>query len=259
MQVICSQLPSTLQHLTLPPWFNSSLSSPLPNSLTYLKFGRCFDQQHFPYCPNLRYLEFGDKYNRPLLSLPPFLTHLIFGKHFNQTLSSLPPILRTLFFAPDSHFNHLLPPLPDSLTRLSLGDHYDCPLPCPLPTNLTHLILGKIPKHPMQQLPTNIEEFRVGGSHLEFQLLMTEGDDENEEHGANNIEPSLNFITHLHLNGNGRAPIPPRVKFLDISGYYDWPLPQLPLSLTNLTLATSFNQQVFLPLLSTYPYKCFLD
>jgi hypothetical protein len=120
-----SDLPNGLESITFDraSVYNQVLPK-LPDTLKYLKFGYKYNQpiEHLP--KSLWALIFGCKYNKPLPTLSQSLQLLTFGTWYNQPLPELPNGLTHLIFPKDSHYWHLLDDVPQSLTKLVLGDRY---------------------------------------------------------------------------------------------------------------------------------------
>jgi hypothetical protein len=156
--------------LTFPLLSLTSLLGPLnlpvdnlPQSITHLTFGLCFDfsVDHLP--PRLSSLTFQGVFDQRIDHLPSTLSQLTFTypsnakKNFNQTIDHLPASLTHLSFHPRSPFNQSIDHLPPSLTKLELGESFHAPINR-LPS-LSSLVLYSCPKLPL--LPPSLTELSL--------------------------------------------------------------------------------------------------
>ena len=123
--------------------FDKSVDN-LPNSLTHLIFGRCFNQSVDNLPSKLTHVTFGHFFDQKVDELPNSITHLAFGHNFNQKVDNLPNNLTHLTFG--YWFYQSVDNLPDTLTHLTFGYYYN---------------------KPMNNLPSNIKEIRVCGNQLD--------------------------------------------------------------------------------------------
>lgn len=132
-------LPSTLTSLSFDTTFSNGLSSScLHSSLTFLSFGRYFNQPLKGTFHRLTHLFLNDDYPRPII-FPPNLIQLKFGKQ-NYSLQSLPSTITNLDVG--NIFNECINnSFPILLTHLTFGRCFNQPVDC-LPPTLTHLYFG---------------------------------------------------------------------------------------------------------------------
>ena len=104
--------------LIFPSHFNEKIIS-FPKELKYLTFGNDFNQQVGDNLPNsVTHLIFGACFNQPIDNLPSSITHLIFGACFNQKIDNLPGNLIYLKFG--QSFSKIVTNLPTSLEIISV-------------------------------------------------------------------------------------------------------------------------------------------
>jgi hypothetical protein len=91
------KLPKNLLFFTTGSEFDQPIGiGLLPNSLTSLTLGHCFNQPLDSLPENLIELTLGYKFNQPITGLPHSLTSLTLGSKFNQSIDNLPINLKTL-------------------------------------------------------------------------------------------------------------------------------------------------------------------
>ena len=113
--------PKDIKKIQFGGFFDQDISnaSTLPNSLTNLKLGYCFNQEMHNLSNSLTHLRFGVWFNQEIHNLPNSLTHLTFGDYFNQDVNNLPNSLIYLSFSWD--FNQDISKLPKSITYLKFS------------------------------------------------------------------------------------------------------------------------------------------
>eukprot|EP01132_Coremiostelium_polycephalum_P007824 gene7824-9635_t len=170
--ILPGSLPSTLTHLVFDFYYNQRfLKGSLPESLEYLEFkGNEFNQpiEKDTLPKGLLVLKFGSNFNQPIEkdTLPSGLVELRFGFHFCQSLEIgsipdrlitlelgskfrcqrglIPESVKTLIWNSTGPISEgLIPVIPDSVTTLCFGTHYNYPImPGVLHNGLLHLELG---------------------------------------------------------------------------------------------------------------------
>ena len=110
--------PKELKYLTFGNDFNQQVGDNLPNSVTHLIFGACFNQPIDNFPQNLTHLTFDLRFDQPINNLPSSITHLIFGACFNQKIDNLPGNLIYLKFG--QSFSKIVTNLPTSLEIISV-------------------------------------------------------------------------------------------------------------------------------------------
>jgi hypothetical protein len=212
------------------PLFNSGVSL-LPETLTDITFGPCFNQPLPPTLPPaLKNLKFGDNFNQPLSpqQLGPTFSLLWFGRKFNQ---------------PSTY-------LPSTLTNLVLGENYLWKERDQLPPGLIHLKVGIqsgfLPFH----FPPSLLVLSLSGSFLNDHVVLP-----SRLVRLNVTEwftPYATFpalpatLEWLVIQGECKVslpPLPPKLRYLLIYGSFDQALPTpMPDSLAYLHLGPRFNQ-----------------
>jgi hypothetical protein len=136
---------------------DSSCPRNLPNSITHLTFGTCFNRRVDNLPNSITHLTFGDDFNQPVNNLPNSITHLTFGFFFDQPVDKLPNSITHLTFG--TCFNRPVDNLPNSITHLSfeVGDEFNQPVNN-LPNSITHLTVGFEFNQPVDNLPKSIKE-----------------------------------------------------------------------------------------------------
>eukprot|EP01112_Ceratiomyxa_fruticulosa_P012253 TRINITY_DN3386_c0_g1_i2.p1 TRINITY_DN3386_c0_g1~~TRINITY_DN3386_c0_g1_i2.p1 ORF type:complete len:426 (-),score=52.61 TRINITY_DN3386_c0_g1_i2:265-1542(-) len=149
----------------------------------------------------------------------------------NQTFSQLSEITFAHFW------NYPLPKLPDTITSIKFGHHFDCAISADnLPSSLTYLTLGEGFDHPITSLPCHL-------THLKFHKSSRF----NHPISANNLPSKL---THLTLGWSFDRPIEnlpcqlTHLKFSKISNFtHPVSTANLPSKLTHLQLGR-FSQYI---------------
>lgn len=139
----------------------------LPSSLTFLEFGKSFNQpinlSQLSHLTHLSYLSFGHIFNQDvndmllssltflslvslkyqLKSLPPKLIHLDLGQSYNNPIPSLPSSITRKNLGQLPANNVVISTLPPSLKHLSFPNSFFQPIDS-LPDTLTYLYLPLI-------------------------------------------------------------------------------------------------------------------
>ncbi len=201
-------------------------------------------------------LRVAASYLGPLPKLPDSITTLDLSNYNpfdwdgleSMLPSNWPTRLKTLML-PDLH-NHPLT-LPDGITTLRLGTHFNCPCD-QLPSTVQVLTLGTYYMLPLTQLPSGLKELDLGWFFNE---------------PLDSLPPNLEKLTLSHcykrqlkelptslqtlvLNVQYRfalETLPPQLKVLDIGNEWNFPLPLLPESLEVLKMGDGFQQALCLP------------
>eukprot|EP01112_Ceratiomyxa_fruticulosa_P014176 TRINITY_DN4040_c0_g1_i2.p1 TRINITY_DN4040_c0_g1~~TRINITY_DN4040_c0_g1_i2.p1 ORF type:complete len:351 (+),score=58.48 TRINITY_DN4040_c0_g1_i2:104-1156(+) len=196
---------------------------PAMANITYLKFGKSWNQPfHLP-LPNLRFLEFGNEFNANTDGLPPSITHLTFSYYFNQRVDHLPQGLTHLKLG--YCFNQPVENLPASLTHLEFGTCFSLSANN-LPTGLKSLTFGVYFSNPSPRYPPNLEYLKLGSN------------------WNNSLQDLPKTIKHIHfgeLFNRPVDPIPLGIKTLVFGGSFAQPLDPLAESqLQHLTLRKGY-------------------
>eukprot|EP01112_Ceratiomyxa_fruticulosa_P007942 TRINITY_DN2068_c0_g1_i2.p1 TRINITY_DN2068_c0_g1~~TRINITY_DN2068_c0_g1_i2.p1 ORF type:complete len:295 (+),score=24.47 TRINITY_DN2068_c0_g1_i2:785-1669(+) len=153
--------PSNVQYISFSSSFNEPVDDILPNNITRIKFGWCFNQSVNCLPPQLTHLELGVDFKQPLDSLPSTLVHLtIMGFQFNERIDNLPASLTHLFFGEVCAFNHPIDRLPANLTHLALGCGFDQKINC-LPKKLTYLLLCRLIEEDVYHFPASLKQLKI--------------------------------------------------------------------------------------------------
>jgi hypothetical protein len=244
------QLPSNLEILKLPGYFNQTLGI-LPNSLLKLTTGVTFNQNLGVLPPNLHTLNLGRSFNFPLGQLGSSLISLKFGKNYSQTIDTLPNNLQKLIIRSNTR-KYKLNVLPQSLTYLDVHNGRGIVnLPnnlktllvsyelsdCKLPDSLIKLCVGGKPCKNLV-LPPNLKYLYLGNLYRNSLGAVD---------GARVILPNtLRIFNACGLN----APIgllPETLTCLKLGNEFNYPLGRLPQKLRILSIGYEFNQPIDLP------------
>lgn len=274
--LIIHTLPSSLSTLRIGDKFNHPISC-LPSSLTQLRFGESFNSSPFPLPDNLKTLSFGSSFNVPLDQLPAGLVELYFGDN------SILPLKIDCFCDAQSLFNHPLPPLPHTLTTLSMGQSYNhlinaegtslqtfcgayhllrpaslthvvaqLNVTLPIPASLTHLHLFNVKVTSPIQWPANLIYFSFGKCDISFAITQWPSKLQHLQFEPDvffnfpliNLPPTLKVL-ELYCNFNQPLPsLPSNLTLLHFGPKFNQPMDNLPMSLTKLNFGTDFNQSV---------------
>lgn len=221
--------------------FNKPLDYCLPSNLTHLSFGRLF--------------------NTPIFFLPPSLLKLKFHG-YTHPISCLPPSLTSLKF---KYYNSSPFPLPDKLKHLSFGINFSQKLEY-FPRELRYLKLPANYKHPLPSFPPYLENIKIT-----FQHIFGDDNNNNISNHLALIPPlpsastQLKLIVYLNIKKISKNDWPPVSELcicnnienniecwpscltsleFSLNSNFNYPLLNLPPTLTKLTLLNSFDQLV---------------
>lgn len=188
----------------------------------------CFEHIELLNLPtNITHLTLSSNFEKEVDNLPVSVTHLTFGVRFNEKIHNFPPNLKYLNLG--YMFNRPIGYLPPTLKIIKFGSHFNQPIDDTLPQSLKELQLGKHYDQPLLRIPPSLKSLHFS-SYMAQQLHL----------------PST--ITRLIINIKQQiSQWPPKLKSLDliIPPPFHEVLPQdLPLSLTNLTVAGSLSTPV---------------
>ncbi|KAN0019198.1 hypothetical protein ACTFIU_002400 [Dictyostelium citrinum] len=176
------QIFSQLKTLILGIHFNQPLLN-IPNSITYLEFGRDFDQD-FTFSKfgesKLKCLKFKGRFNKVLKvgNLPSSLRILYLSDQFNKKLTKgmLPEGLEELYF--QSNYNQELIPnesIPSSLKLIVLSFSFNQELlPNVFPPNIETIIFGQLYSKPIKMgvIPDNVTNLKLPKFYKTFVTLL---------------------------------------------------------------------------------------
>ena len=205
-------LPSSLRILKLSSLYSRSLPNPLPPSLQTLQVGDGYKQVW-----ELDYC-FG-------------FDGAYYPKHgFNEPLPPLPESLRTLVLG--QVYKHPLPPrLPELLLELTVGSNFNHPLPDPLPASLQTLMMGHLFNRPLPRQLTESLQILVLGQEFNQPFVS--------------LPPSLQSLeVGRRFNHVLPHPLPPSLHTLIMRNDFNHVLPHpLPPSLHTLIMGADFNHR----------------
>ncbi|CAK9096228.1 unnamed protein product [Durusdinium trenchii] len=238
--------PKNLKSLTFGPEISRDLQdTQLPETLEHLTLGQSFDEslEGVDWPKKLKSLRFGHKFNQSLLetTLPEELQELSFGHCFNQSLEgvTLPETLLRLSFG--YNFNQPLEEVnfPKELQHLSFGHEFNQTLQgVRLPDGLLSLTLGYKFNLPFRgvKMPENLQSLTFS---YDFDQELT---------GDNTLPESLRSLV-FGYSFNRRlefVTFPPRLEVLSFGSSFDRSLDkvQLPGELKMLVLGCGFHQSL---------------
>ncbi|EGC36878.1 hypothetical protein DICPUDRAFT_150571 [Dictyostelium purpureum] len=212
-------LPNSVIKIQFKDSFNEIIEDfSLPSNLKALQFGFKYNQALskglFANISNLTYLEFGKCFQQPIdpQTLPQTLTYLKFGSYYNQPLEigSLPKSLKTLKLSFEYNQEIKDNVLPVGLTALSFGFHYNKPLPSTLPSSLTFLKLSS-------QFNHRISNELLPEKNLRYLLV---GDKFNHPISKSNIGESLETLVLGEAFNSSLLDVPTTLKQLTVGSNF---------------------------------------
>lgn len=138
-------IPYGVQSVTFGTFFDNVINKgEIPQSVTHLTFGLCFNKSIVNSIPNsVTHLTFGCLFNKSIdNNIPDSVQHLVFGDFFNQDVTdSIPSSVKYLTLG--HYFNHDISKIPNTVQYLTLDKYDDDPIRFKIPSTVISVIFLK--------------------------------------------------------------------------------------------------------------------